>query len=283
MLGNIDRLNDILSERGYDFSIEKKTVIKNNHKVDGIVIFGDSFNANPVYYPTEEFLEADEQMQASMLEQLRSDFATDIDPCMISNRDYILEHIYPRLVSDRNLDMVEEAGIIFRPFLDMLIEYYVTIPSPADGAFTSYTLHGCHLQATNLYENDIFHRSIANLRKDIRIIPITDLIKDAVNDDFDLDMYVLSNCSNMYGAASILCDEFLLAAGEILGEPFIIFPSSIHECIAIPTFYSVDLNYCLEMVKEINESTVSLEDRLTDSVYICEGGYLSVFNGRNRN
>ena len=165
----------------------------------------------------------------------------------------------------------------------MLVEYYVTIPSPTDGAFTSYTLHDCHLSLIGLFENDIFHKSIANLRKDIRIVPITELLKEMVDDDFDIEMYVLSNSSNIFGAASILCDEFLMAAGEMLGEPFIIFPSSIHECIAIPTTYSVDLNDCLEMVRQINESTVQLEDRLTDSVYICERGYLSVFNGRNRN
>ena len=285
MLGNIDKLNDIFRDRGYDFTIKSQTVVKNNCQMEGLVICGDSFSAYPVYYPDDEFISSDEDDQVRIIKQIRDDYAADIDIGMVMNRDYILDNVYPRLVSETNLDMVRDADIVYRPFLDMLIEYYVVIPSPQDGAYTSYTIRGSHLVMNDLYENDIFHKSLVNLVKQIVIIPINRILAKYTDETElpEMEIYVLTNKSQLFGASVILLDVLLQEVGQILGEPYIIFPSSIHECIAVGFNYSLDLNEALAMVKEINENSVSIEDRLTNSVYICENGFLSVFNGSNRN
>ena len=176
MLGNIDKLNDIFRDRGYDFTIKSQTVVKNNCQMEGLVICGDSFSAYPVYYPDDEFISSDEDDQVRIIKQIRDDYAADIDIEMVMNLDYILDNVYPRLVSETNLDMVRDADVVYRPFLDMLIEYYVMIPSPQDDAFTSYTIHGSHLVMNDLYENDIFHKSLVNLVKQIAIIPINRIL-----------------------------------------------------------------------------------------------------------
>ena len=62
-----------------------------------------------------------------------------------------------------------------------------------------------------------------------------------------------------------------------LGNCFAILPSSIHECLCVPFQSESDLLTFATMVKEVNDTSVSLEDKLTDSVYIWNDGKLSQF------
>ena len=62
----------------------------------------------------------------------------------------------------------------------------------------------------------------------------------------------------------------------MIGRKTAILPSSVHECIAVPYEDENDLYEYQKMVKEVNDTCVSEEERLTDSVYIIDEGKLKL-------
>ena len=79
-------------------------------------------------------------------------------------------------------------------------------------------------------------------------------------------MYVITNESKLFGAASMLYEEPLHKLAEKIGSDLYILPSSIHEVIAVSAdFGSPD--ELAEMVYEINMDQVDINDRLSNQVY----------------
>ena len=55
--------------------------------------------------------------------------------------------------------------------------------------------------------------------------------------------------------------------------PFVdlyILPSSVHELILVPAYEYIDVYQLYEMVKEVNDTQVAPEERLTDRAYILK-------------
>ncbi len=80
----------------------------------------------------------------------------------------------------------------------------------------------------------------------------------------EFPMYVVTNGKRMNGAYGVIAMKNTLK--EMFPDGYVVLPSSIHECIVIPaTAYNADLE---AMVRSINETTVSPQDKLSDNVYI---------------
>jgi len=79
-------------------------------------------------------------------------------------------------------------------------------------------------------------------------------------------MYVITNESKLYGAASILYEEPLHELAEKVGSDLYILPSSVHEVIAVSADFSSP-DELAEMVYEINMDQVDINDRLSNQVY----------------
>ena len=89
-------------------------------------------------------------------------------------------------------------------------------------------------------------------------------------------MYVLTNSSTMFGATKI-CDKFALRnIASVIGDDFLIIPSSIHEVIVLPYDKTMDPGDIDAMIREVNETQVSEQDRLSDHVYYCDHKTLTV-------
>lgn len=76
----------------------------------------------------------------------------------------------------------------------------------------------------------------------------------------------LTNENKTYGASLILHDDIMKRAGEILDSDFYVLPSSIHETLFIADTETSSVEGLSSMVKEINETQVKLEDKLSDKV-----------------
>lgn len=85
---------------------------------------------------------------------------------------------------------------------------------------------------------------------------------DIVNDH----MGVLSNEMTVNGAAVIFYPEVLPMIADKAQMNFFILPSSRHEVLVVPDDGSMNLKDLTAMVKEINETEVKPEDRLSDTV-----------------
>ncbi|MCM1176051.1 MAG: DUF5688 family protein [Blautia sp.] len=80
-------------------------------------------------------------------------------------------------------------------------------------------------------------------------------------------MYVLSNCDRVFGASALLYSRSMrLLAGE-LNKNLVILPSSVHEVILVPDDGITEKSFYREMVKEVNDTQVDPEERLSYNVY----------------
>lgn len=78
---------------------------------------------------------------------------------------------------------------------------------------------------------------------------------------------VLTNQRRLYGAAGILLGDMLKAYAEKMRTNFFLIPSSIHEFLLVPDDGKTAQDLLNLMVREVNETEVREEDRLSDHVY----------------
>ena len=80
-------------------------------------------------------------------------------------------------------------------------------------------------------------------------------------------LMVLTNMQGMHGAGALFYPEQLETIAQQMGTDFFVLPSSVHEVLILPDDGSQDPDSLQFMVREINQSTVAPEDRLSDFVY----------------
>ena len=80
-------------------------------------------------------------------------------------------------------------------------------------------------------------------------------------------MYVATVPDKNNGAGVLAYQDFMDQAAEKLGGDFYILPSSIHEILLVPDNGEKAADELRDMVKEVNATQVSPEEKLTDNVY----------------
>ena len=79
-------------------------------------------------------------------------------------------------------------------------------------------------------------------------------------------MYVLSNRNKSFGAVALLDAEMMKSITGRFGTVFVLL-SSVHETLIVIPDDSMDVRNLRTMVHEVNETRVSLEERLSENVY----------------
>ncbi|MBP3277935.1 MAG: hypothetical protein J6M44_03155, partial [Butyrivibrio sp.] len=83
----------------------------------------------------------------------------------------------------------------------------------------------------------------------------------------DEQIFVASVPDKVHGAGVLAYQDFMDQAAERAGGDFYILPSSIHEILIVPDNGKMGLPELENMVKEVNATQVSPQDKLTDNVY----------------
>lgn len=102
-------------------------------------------------------------------------------------------------------------------------------------------------------------------------IRFTDVFKKGLRKE---NMYVISNPFGLLGSGVFGDTDFLKKVHGELGD-FYILPSSIHEVIVVSTSIGALTDF-QAMVKEINETEVKPEERLSDDVYMFDGKMVTI-------
>lgn len=194
------------------------------------------------------------------------------------NFNKIKDKVVPVIINkDRNKEYLKDK--IYTPFLDLAIIYKIilntdwtqsTIVTESLFNYWGIDKQTLHEEAVkNLPEAEI--HSMASLLRDFAEFPDEDI-------DDDFPMKVITNDKKISGVSSVLLNnEFLRSLYEDMGK-FIILPSSIHEVIVIPAGKRIDEGkFLADTVKDVNESVVSDEDFLSNSVYLFDG-HLTILN-----
>ncbi len=90
-------------------------------------------------------------------------------------------------------------------------------------------------------------------------------------------MLVVSNESKISGAAAILCKSIQERIASMLGEKFVVLPSSVHEVICVAYESEKDLENFQRTVREINETEVDEGERLSDNIYIHRNDTIELY------
>ena len=80
-------------------------------------------------------------------------------------------------------------------------------------------------------------------------------------------LYMLSNGSGIYGAASLVCPGVMEKVSLLFPEGFYILPSSVHEALIVPRTAHLPPQDLGRMVREVNQTAVPRENMLSDRVY----------------
>lgn len=242
----IERLRIFYSDRA---KVELKTVTKNNNVcLDGLNIqFEREDNKivpiiylNPYYdrYLAESSIE-DIIEEIIKLRAKHSNPDIDYDHVLkLTNWDSVKDFIYPRLVCTETNDKLLNT-CIHKSFLDLSIVYSISVMSNESEGFGSVKVTTELFENWGISENTLHEQAIINLKKQgYTIKDIADVVSEIIDGNVmsqetileSGSMYVLSNNSQLYGAASLLNPDFLR---ETTRSCWVI-PSSIHEVILLP-------------------------------------------------
>lgn len=196
-------------------------------------------------------------------------------------RDKIMFKLVNRKSNEKRL-----KSIVYKDYLDMAITYFVLI-SRDDKGNASATITNQMLEHWNVTIEEIDTQAKINSQ---RVLPaviqsmsniVMELVEcDNLKDEMEFQqymnepedpMYVISNNSKINGAAAILYDGILEKfANKHKLDKIIILPSSIHECILLCQYNEDNKADIANMVKEVNSTSVSREEVLSDSVYVYD-------------
>lgn len=177
------------------------------------------------------------------------------------------ENVFVHLVSRKNnKEFLKE--VVHVPFLDMEIVMSVLIQKDEAGIQKTKLTKDLAMQLFGTTEGE----EILEVAKKntVRLFPPTinrigNFIPLPMEDN--TGMTVVSNESCINGATAILYNGVLKEISDTYGKDIAVLPSSIHEVICLP--YDIkSIKFLKEMVADINATVVSIEEVLTNNVYI---------------
>lgn len=261
-------------------------VIKNN----GVVLKGMSFTGqgetiSPTIY-LEQYYEAYKEgsewgeLVDRIVDTFRLGAKNEIfDVQSFLNFEDAKEHIVFKIVNyEKNKKLLKE--IPHKKIMDLAVVYYYLL-SNDNLENATILIYNNHLENWKITAEELDAIAMENTPKllsaDLR--SITDVLNEMLKargidtgflEDDPSDngsMYVLSNESKVFGAATILYSEVLKEFADKIGSDLFILPSSIHEVIIIPKEEGMEWEKLQEMVVEVNSTQVEDVEVLSDSVY----------------
>ncbi len=290
---------------GSEMTVRISKVRKNNgHILTGVSMYKPGSNITPTLYIDDYLKRYEEGITFGeimkdiiyMLENYAIDRELDIS--FFTEWDRAKRRIVYRLINaEKNEELLKEVPYI--PFMDLAIVFYYLMGDKSMGN-ASIMIHKKHLAVWEVEEKSLYDVAVKNTHKMLpyAIQNISQLMRDVLFENIgkqmgekgctdkecveeitdrmmeqlspihqQVNMYVLSNNSRYYGAACILYKDLLRKFAESHDADIYILPSSVHEMILLPDRGGEDPVKLAEMVRDVNDTQLSPEEVLSDSVY----------------
>lgn len=285
-------LEEIRQKADGAFDTMMNTVTKNNGVKRTAILASEEWNGNgpcvylDSFYKDYEngeigFCKAVDEIYGLITKHL--DDIKGVDLSGFLEWETVQGNIYAKLANaEQNQEQLAEVP--HRMFLDMAVVYYMEVRIFEGEDVGTILIHNSHMEMWGQDEADLYQKAMANMRsgggpsfermetvlKRIQSIP-GELLGDRGCIP-DTGMYVLTNCRRYCGASEILDGGTLQAIANEVGDNFIVLPSSIHEVIVLPSKGELEYGELADMVKGINDTCVSVEERLSNHVYVYSRG-----------
>ena len=286
-----DAIKREMGKRYPEGKVMETTVIKNNTSKLGISIKLPNIKITPVvyvddmydYYNNVNDLDDTLNNVISLIESsINSIENTKLDDTVSNLIGDIKGNVFPRLVNTKTNEVMLK-NTPHRDFLDMSIVYYIEQYNDELGAIEGIRITNELMQSENLSEEELYHNSMKNMleKEKSRLIPMIKVIMSiqfgiplreteiSESDFSDGDFIMLSNERGINGSRRLLDTKALIKASEIAESDLYILPSSTQEVLIVSVNeINASPSELKNMVREVNISEVSKEERLTDNVYI---------------
>lgn len=271
-----DRLGD-----GYEVSVQNVT--KNNGtEWTAVLVKKDGESIAPTVYIDDYYHASDEDVEdyigsaADYVVSMYSNGAgvPDIDTGFMYDYAKARERICFRLINaEKNTERLE--SLPYRMFQDLAVVFFIPVdikgdePASASAAVTIQMMEHWGVDTDELFR--------AALENTPALFPVSSkVLGDMLGEMTGVvpempvggpQIHVVTNGKCVNGAAVALYPGFLKAMGERIGSDYFILPSSIHELLLLPDSGETDAQALRGMVMDVNASTVSAEEFLSDNVY----------------
>ena len=197
--------------------------------------------------------------------------------------DRLRKRVLPRFISPKRMETMSARDPVIRHINEeMNIGFYVNLPELSDdSASAMIVVTNSLLRRMGMTTDQVYRRAVKNLLPSCVVLPFSEILGgmgDLIPEEeyCRIPLLFVSNTTRNNGAASILCKDVKKKLSELLGDPFIILPSSIHEvlCLSYTDGCAGDLMSLSEMVREIHEAAVDPCDRLSNCAWLCKTGKL---------
>lgn len=266
-------------ESKLDGTIEFSEVIKNGGIKNGIIYRPAGSKIGITTY-VESCYEA--YQKGSSLDKIVEEYV----PAMIDHSpdvkiDYdglmktlVPENIFPVLLPQKgNEELLEKIPHV--PFQNLEIIFKFNIPEFFGGGVAE--VNNSFSRQFGLDTEELLDIAINNIKGQTVVVPLMEMVSGTGKPDTDWDslknseekMFVVSNQSGFYGAATILDKDTMMKIADVFEEDMYILPSSIHECMVVPQSMGPVEGF-QKMVRDANQEAVAPEDRLSDDVYVFD-------------
>lgn len=279
----------IREKLGEDFAVDVREVLKVNITLDGLTILYKEDNISPTIYLNRyrDDFDAGRPLE-DIIEDILEVYESNRNPEHISVQqffdfDKLKDKIIIKVISsEKNKRLLEKIPHVLIGDLELAAIPYVMLENRADGSM-GFQIQNSHLEMWGKSLSDIMPLAAANTNKMYRFVvkSMTEMLFNIVGSDmfwdeedvemssYDEPLYVLTTLENkILGASQLYLKDKIREFSTKCDSNLYILPSSIHELILIrEDFVEYSVQELKEMVQDVNESTVTEEEFLSDNVY----------------
>ena len=280
--------NSVIEKLGKEYQVTVCKSDKNNGVVcTGLRVQKNDCSVAPLIYLDEHFRQyKNGNTTLSSIVKYVVKESRKKSPCVDIQQYLIYENIRKNVVyrlvnTESNRDLLEDIPHL--EFLDLSIIFRCTVAQEDIGP-ASILIHNVHMKLWDITIQELYQDAVMNTPRleEYEIKSMTEVMReimteensdgsgqDAYMEEFSdsVPLYVLSNKNRIEGAGCMLYPDLMKDFSDTIGSSFYIIPSSVHECLLLPPKEDVQGGEIRNMIKEINDTQVSVEERLSYSLY----------------
>ena len=280
-------IKDVLGDV-YDIGFNE--IVKNNGVVkNALTIRKEGEFVSPTIYIDSFFEEyRNGMMLMSIVSEIIKMYRCSVVPAAGLEMDFFRDfsevsgRLYYKLVNyEKNRLVLKDVP--YRRLLDLAMVPLCKVESDVIGN-GNVTVTNTHLKMWEISEEELWENIKENAPKiaPVKIQGLPDVLQRITGCEDDLfpicGIYVVSNSADCLGAGSVFYPGVLKGIADDMECDLFIIPSSIHEVLVLPeSECGIDVYHLRSIIHEVNTSTVSNEEILSDNLYIYRSESDSVF------
>jgi hypothetical protein len=275
------KINDMLANANEGFRVGKTTVNKNGVDVASVAFcFENDKTICSVWYPQDSFWDLPDEAKVEVLKDaaayIKKD-APDTDEIKdILCSENILDHVYPSLISEDNIEACRKAGTVVVQDKDsgLGIIFKIRLKN------ATVTVNKSLLPAMKIEESELRNIAFKNAEEEeLFVKSLTNCMSGGLLTVENDPILVVSNMNKRYGSYAIFTEKVKREVAKYFGRnDYIVIPSSVHEILVVNVVNSEAVNIgedeYSQLIQQVNADTLEDYEVLGTAPYFMRDGKL---------